>query len=287
MRSPIRRPALPRASSAMSGFFFCGSIERAGGVGVVEAWRSRTRRSTTARPPRRCATGGRRAARGRTAPRPRSRGRDTASRLFSNRRREAEVVGHAVGVERERRAGQRAGAERRDVGAPAAVEQPVDVAGQRPAVGEQVVGQQHRLGPLQVRVARAGRRRRPRRPGRAAPPAARGRARRRRAAPASCSSRRSVATWSLRLRPVWSLAPAGPASSVTRRSTAVWMSSSDGTNANVPVGQLRLDLVEGGEHGVALVVGEDAGPHQARGRGRASPAMSSARQALVEAAGSR
>ena len=36
MRSPISRPALPRASSAMSGFFFWGSIERAGGVGVVE-----------------------------------------------------------------------------------------------------------------------------------------------------------------------------------------------------------------------------------------------------------
>ena len=27
VRSPIRRPALPRASSAMSGFFFCGSID--------------------------------------------------------------------------------------------------------------------------------------------------------------------------------------------------------------------------------------------------------------------
>ncbi len=49
-----------------------------------------------------------------------------------------------------------------------------------------------------------------------------------RAARACVHSRRSVATWSLRLRPVCSLAPAGPASSVTRRSTAVWMSSSVG-----------------------------------------------------------
>src|SRR2546429_2773318 len=46
--------------------------------------------------------------------------------------------------------------------------------------------------------------------------------------------RRSSATWSLRLRPVCSLAPAGPARSVTRRSMAVWMSSSVGTNTNVP-----------------------------------------------------
>src|SRR5262249_50161269 len=46
--------------------------------------------------------------------------------------------------------------------------------------------------------------------------------------------RRSSATWSLRLRPVCSFAPAAPASSVTRRSTAVWMSSSVGANMNVP-----------------------------------------------------
>ena len=48
------------------------------------------------------------------------------------------------------------------------------------------------------------------------------------------NSRRSSATWSLRLRPVCSLAPVGPAISVTRRSIAVWMSSSVGANANVP-----------------------------------------------------
>ena len=43
-----------------------------------------------------------------------------------------------------------------------------------------------------------------------------------------------MAIWSLRLRPVWSLAPTSPASSVTRRSTAVWMSSSSGAKAKVP-----------------------------------------------------
>ncbi len=91
------------------------------------------------------------------------------------------------------------------------------------------MGEQHRLGPLEVGVARqvgVGRR-----------PACSARS-----SSISCSvdhaagddatarawsySRRSVATWSLRLRPVCSLAPAAPASSVTRRSTAVWMSSS-------------------------------------------------------------
>src|SRR5215208_971511 len=45
---------------------------------------------------------------------------------------------------------------------------------------------------------------------------------------------RSVATWSLRLRPVWSLPPAGPTSSVRRRSTALWTSSSPSEKANRP-----------------------------------------------------
>ena len=68
----------------------------------------------------------------------------------------------------------------------------------------------------------------------------------------------SSATWSLRLRPVCSLAPVAPAISVTRRSIAVWMSSSVGANANVPVGELLLDAVErGGDH-LALLLVEQA-----------------------------
>ncbi len=57
-----------------------------------------------------------------------------------------------VGVERQRRAGQGARAERRRVEPVHRGEQAVDVAGQRPAVGQEVVGQEHGLGPLHVGV---------------------------------------------------------------------------------------------------------------------------------------
>ena len=68
----------------------------------------------------------------------------------------------------------------------------------------------------------------------------------------------SSATWSLRLRPVCSLAPVAPAISVTRRSIAVWMSSSVGANANVALDELLLDARErGGDH-LALLLVEQA-----------------------------
>ena len=66
---------------------------------------------------------------------------------------EAELGRHPVGVERQRRSGQRPGPERRDVEAAAGGHQPVDVAGERPTVGQEMVGEENRLGPLQVRVA--------------------------------------------------------------------------------------------------------------------------------------
>ena len=92
-----------------------------------------------------------------------------------------------------------------------------------------------------------------------------------------------MATWSLRLRPVWSLAAAG-ASSVARRSTAVWMSSSDGTNANEPSASSCSTWSRAAEHLVALGVGEDADARQPAHVGAGAGDVVG-RQALVERAG--
>lgn len=48
----------------------------------------------------------------------------------------------------------------------------------------------------------------------------------------SSHSRISVATWSFRERPVWSLPPRGPMSSLNRLSLAVWISSSSSLMSN-------------------------------------------------------
>ena len=95
-------------------------------------------------------------------------------------RREPEVLGHAGRVEGQRGSGQRARAQRRHVETPAAVDQPVDVAGQGPAVGQEVVGQADGLRPLEVRVAGQVGGRPPRRRGRRARPGGRRSARPRR-----------------------------------------------------------------------------------------------------------
>jgi hypothetical protein len=66
---------------------------------------------------------------------------------------EAERGAHVLAVDRQAGAGQGAGAERQDVSPPPAVGQPLAVAVELLAPGEQLVGGEHRLRPAEVRVA--------------------------------------------------------------------------------------------------------------------------------------
>ncbi len=131
VRSPISRPALPRASSAMSGFFFCGSIDEP----VAYASASRTKpnssvdHSTISSPMRERCTCVSAATNSASATKSRS---ETASSEFSNGRAKPSCVGDRRGIERQARTGERARAERRDVGAVEAVVPAVDVAREAP-----------------------------------------------------------------------------------------------------------------------------------------------------------
>ena len=137
----------------MSGFFFCGSIDDP----VAYASASRTKpnssvdHSTISSPMRERCTCVSAATKSASATKSRS---PTASSELSNDRGELELGRDRRRVERQARTGERARAERRDVGAREAVAPAVDVARQRPEVREQVVRKQDRLRALQVRVAR-------------------------------------------------------------------------------------------------------------------------------------
>ncbi len=160
----MSRPALPRASSATSGFFFCGSIELPGGLGVVEADEAellgRPQHDLLAD----AATGARRAGRGRTAPRRRSRGR--------RRRRGSSRSGRRSRARRRRRRGRAAATSRParrhpsgDTSSRRTVsQQPVDVARAAPRRGPAGGGPAAPAGPAAGGCSRAGRRRRRRRP---------------------------------------------------------------------------------------------------------------------------
>ena len=185
---------------------------------------------------------------------------------------EPELLGDEVGIDPERRAGERTGAERRHVEAAPGREHAVDVARERPPVREQVVGEEHGLRPLQMGV-----------PGQVGVADLRGAsfqgplqlehvARSRVRARARVNSRSAVATWSFRLRPVWSLAPLSGASSVTRRSIAVWMSSSVSEIREAAARQLRgRPRCRASTSESDSVGGEDARPQQAVNVGDRAP----------------
>ena len=75
---------------------------------------------------------------------------DTASSELARDPVETELAGGRVAVERVAGPGQRAGAERRDVGPAPGVGQPAAIALEHLHVGQQVVGEQDRLGGLDV-----------------------------------------------------------------------------------------------------------------------------------------
>ena len=241
----------------------------AGGVGVVEAERSRTRRSTTARSPRRC---GDRCT-------PSSASANSASATKSRSRHgveavleaggEAEVGGHAVGSsgsDEPASAPAPSGetSSRRRASRSRSTSRPGPTRG--PAGG----GPAAPAGPAAGGCSRAGRRRRPRRPGRAAPAGARARRRHRRERPLRVQAEVGGDLVVAAAPGVQLGARPAPASSVTRRSTAVWMSSSVGTNANVPSASSPRPGRGRPAPSPASSSVEDPGPRRGPARGPAS-----------------
>ena len=245
----------------MSGFFFCGMIDDP----VAQASSSRAQpnsvdvQSTTSSPSRERCTPSSAAAKQNSAAKSRSL---TASMRVVRRAVEAELGGDRVGVQAERGAGQRAGAERADRRPLVPVLQPVDVAGDRVGVRQQLVGDEHRLRVLQVRHARGGDVLVPLgqaeqrvlqattaptpAPGRCAAGTAAGRW-----PPGRCGCARRAAC-----------RRAAPSFSSRPRSSASCTSSSASIGANVPATTSADSSVERADHLLELVVGEQPGPVQ-------------------------
>ena len=166
----------------------------------------------------------------------RARSRGWRRRRSSSRRGrvEAELGGDRLPVELPVQAGEGARAERHRARGPAGGREAVGVARGASRTRRAGGGRARRAGRAAGGCSRASRQSRWR-PARSSSVSRRPRAARC-AAPArsATNSARSVATWSLRERPVWSLPPSGPTISVSRRSIAMWMSSSASSKGNSP-----------------------------------------------------
>ncbi len=194
---------------------------------------------------------------------------------------EAELRRRRLAIERIAGARQRARPERRDVDPGAGVGESAAVALGHLDVGQQVMREAGPAGPAGCGSC----------PGRTARPVALGEARRARArsatsAPSSASierrvqSRRSVATWSLRDRPVWSVRPAARSSSPRAASTFMWTSSRAGSQSTRPGRRSSSASATRPSTSVRdLVRRSGCRPGRGRGRARSSPAMSSAARA--------
>ena len=66
---------------------------------------------------------------------------------------EAQFPGHEIAIDRQAGAGQSRGTEREDVQPPATIGQPRSIPFQFLDIGQEIVGSQHRLSPLHVRIA--------------------------------------------------------------------------------------------------------------------------------------
>ena len=149
----MTRPALPRASSAMSGFFFCGMM-----LDPVDHESCSAHEAELPGRPEHDLLGEPAHVHADLGADERELGREVPGRGavdgVRGRRREAELGRDQGRVEAEARARQRSPAVRRLRGRTSPpVGEPVDVPQQRPGVREQVVAQQDGLGVLEVRAA--------------------------------------------------------------------------------------------------------------------------------------
>ncbi len=143
---------MPRASSATSGFFFCGSIELPGGPGVVQADEA----ELLAREHHDLLPDAREVHREQGKVEQRLRDEVTVADGVEGVLEtppEPQLVGDKVRIDPERRSRERAGTEGRHVHSPPGREHPVGVTGECPAMGQQMVRKQHGLCALQMGVA--------------------------------------------------------------------------------------------------------------------------------------